>query len=151
MKDKLETVKNRLQEELMEQFDLHQNMEDDEIEERIEQTVLHYSQHTYLSIGEKQALKQELFNAFRKLDVLSGLLEDEDISEIMINGCGHIFIEKNGELRETEEMFSNEERLRNVIQQIVSSCNRIVNETVPIVDARLEDGSRVNVVRRRWH
>lgn len=146
MKDKLEVVKNRLQKELMEQFDLNQNIGDDEIEERIEQVVLNYSRHTYLSITEKQMLKQELFNALRRLDVLSGLLEDEEISEIMINGCDHIFVEKKGELKRVKEVFSGEECLRNVIQQIVSSCNRMVNETVPIVDARLEDGSRVNVV-----
>ncbi len=146
MTNKLEIVKRSLQKELMEQFDLNQNIGDDEIEERIEQVVLNYSQHTYLSITEKQMLKQELFNTFRRLDVLSGLLEDEEISEIMINGCDHIFVEKKGELKRVKEVFSGEERLRNVIQQIVSSCNRIVNETVPIVDARLEDGSRVNIV-----
>lgn len=146
MTDKLETVKRSLHKELMEQIDLSQNMEDDEIHERIEQVILDYSRKTYLSILEKQILKQELFNALRRLDVLSGLLEDEEISEIMINGCDHIFIEKNGELKKVKEVFSSEERLRNVIQQIVSRCNRMVNETVPIVDARLEDGSRVNVV-----
>ena len=146
MKDKLEVVKSKLQDKLMEQFHLDQNLEDDEIYERIEQEILHYSSENYLSVVEKQTLKKELFNAFRKLDVLSGLLEDEEISEIMINGSNEIFIEKNGKLQRVEEVFVNEERLRNVIQQIVSSCNRIVNETVPIVDARLADGSRVNVV-----
>lgn len=146
MKDKLEVVKSKLQDKLLEQFHLDQNLEDDEIYERIEQEILHYSSGNYLSVVEKQTLKKELFNAFRKLDVLSGLLEDEEISEIMINGSNRIFIEKNGKLQRIEEVFVSEERLRNVIQQIVSSCNRIVNETVPIVDARLADGSRVNVV-----
>lgn len=146
MKDKLEVVKSRLQEKLMEQFHLEQNLEDAEIYERIEQEILHYSSENYISVIEKQTLKKELFNAFRKLDVLSGLLEDEEISEIMINGSNRIFIEKRGKLQRVEEVFASEERLRNVIQQIVSSCNRIVNETVPIVDARLTDGSRVNVV-----
>lgn len=146
MKDKLEVVKSKLQNKLLEQFHLDQNLEDDEIYERIEQEILHYSSENYLSVVEKQTLKKELFNAFRKLDVLSGLLEDEEISEIMINGSSRIFIEKNGKLQRIEEVFVSEERLRNVIQQIVSSCNRIVNETVPIVDARLADGSRVNVV-----
>ena len=87
-----------------------------------------------------------MFYSFRKLDVLSHLLEDEDVSEIMINGKDHLFIEKKGKLYRVTETFSSEESLRNIIQQIVSSCNRIVNETTPIVDARLEDGSRVNVV-----
>lgn len=146
MKNKLENAKKKMQKELMEQLDFNQNLEDDEIYELIEKEVLTYSRQTYLSITEKRALKQELFNAFRKLDVLSAFLEDEDISEIMINGCNHIFIEKKGRIKQAEQVFSSEERLRNVIQQIVSSCNRMVNETVPIVDARLEDGSRVNVV-----
>lgn len=146
MKDKLDTAKKQLQKELMERLDLNRNLEDDEMIKLIEQEVLNYSRNIYLSMTEKQVLKQELFNAFRKLDVLSGLLEDEEISEVMINGSKQIFIEKKGKLKKVEEVFSSDERLRNVIQQIVSSCNRIVNETVPIVDARLGDGSRVNVV-----
>ena len=93
MKDKLEVVKSKLQDKLLEQFHLDQNLEDDEIYERIEQEILHYSSGNYLSVVEKQTLKKELFNAFRKLDVLSGLLEDEEISEIMINGSNRIFIE----------------------------------------------------------
>lgn len=143
---KLEKEKQLLQKRLLEKLDLQVTIEDDEILRQIETAVLERSKEKYLSLQDKQLLKKELFNALRKLDVLSGFLEDEDISEIMINGCNHIFIEKKGELMQTKEVFSSEERLRNVIQQIVSSCNRMVNETNPIVDARLEDGSRVNVV-----
>ena len=73
-------------------------------------------------------------------------MAEEDISEIMVNGTNHIFIERKGQIQRVENTFSSEERLRTVVQQIVSGCNRIVNETVPIVDARLENGSRVNVV-----
>lgn len=146
MRHKLEKAKEQLQKELMEHLDLNRNFEDSEINELIEEAVLGYSRNNYLSVTEKRILKQELFNTFRKLDVLSVFLEDEDISEIMINGSSHIFIEKHGRLSRTDEVFSSEERLRSVIQQIVSGCNRIVNETVPIVDARLADGSRVNVV-----
>lgn len=146
MTEKIEKEKVQLQKQLMGKLNLNQNLTDEEIYERIEQEILDRSRDIYLSITEKQMLKKELFNAFRRLDILSGLLEDEEISEIMINGADHIFIEKKGKLIQVEDTFSGEERLRNVIQQIVSSCNRIVNETVPIVDARLEDGSRVNVV-----
>ncbi|MDE5862839.1 MAG: CpaF family protein [Lachnospiraceae bacterium] len=130
----------------MERFNLSQELEDEEIQKSIEEAVVERSRDIYLSVDEKQQLKRELFNALRRLDVLSVFLEDEDISEIMINGPHHIFIERQGILSEAEEAFVDEERLRSVIQQIVSSCNRIVNETVPIVDARLADGSRVNVV-----
>lgn len=146
MTDRIKQEKADLQRQLTEQLNLSRELTDEEVEEVIEQAVLERGKKAYLSVAEKQLLKRELFNSFRKLDVLSQLLEDEDISEIMVNGQKHIFIEKNGVLSETAEGFTSEERLRNVIQQIVSSCNRIVNETVPIVDARLKDGSRINVV-----
>ena len=140
------TEKEHLQKKLLDHLDYNKHLTDEEIEEIIEKEVLQRGREIYLSVEEKQQLKKELFNSFRRLDVLSGLLEDADVTEIMINGSGNIFVEKKGRLYKAEEVFSDEERLRNVIQQIVSSCNRIVNETTPIVDARLEDGSRVNVV-----
>lgn len=142
----MERERLELQGKLMEQLNLKEELTDEEIGEIIEEAVLNRSREIYLTVTEKQTLKKELFNAFRRLDILSGLLEDEDITEIMINGKNHIFVERQGVLSEVAEKFTSEERLRNVIQQIVSSCNRIVNETVPIVDARLKDGSRVNVV-----
>lgn len=143
---KIADEKEYLHNELMDYFQIHREISDDEINEKIEDFIMERSREKELTLKEKQYLKRELFNAFRKLDVLSDLLEDDEISEIMINGKNHIFIEKNGVIYETEEVFGSEAGLRNVIQQIVSSCNRIVNETIPIVDARLEDGSRVNVV-----
>lgn len=146
MTDRIEREKADLQRQLTEQLNLSKELTDEEIGEVIEQAVLERGRKAYLTVAEKQLLKRELFNSLRRLDVLSQLLEDEDISEIMVNGQKHIFIERNGVLSEAAEVFTSEERLRNVIQQIVSSCNRIVNETVPIVDARLEDGSRINVV-----
>ena len=145
-KDRFEQEKLCLYKQLMEQFSISPGLTDEEISSIIEQAVLERVGNVYLSVAERQKLKKELFHSFRGLDVLSGLLEDEDISEIMINGKDSIFVEKNGQLYQREEVFESEERLRNVIQQIVSGCNRIVNETVPIVDARLVDGSRVNVV-----
>lgn len=146
MTNRLIKEKDILQNKLVEHLDYNKQLSDEEMEAIIEAEVLQRGKEIYLSIEEKQQLKKELFNSFRRLDVLSGLLEDETITEIMINGSRHIFIEKNGVLYKTNEVFSSEERLRNVIQQIVSSCNRMVNETTPIVDARLADLSRVNVV-----
>lgn len=143
---RLSDEKARLSEELFISLGGVGHLTDEEIFKRIEEAILERSKQTYISIEERRQLKKELFDVFRRLDVLSGFLEDEDISEIMINGSDRIFIEKQGELIRVEESFSSEERLRNVIQQIVSGCNRIVNETVPIVDARLKDGSRVNIV-----
>lgn len=146
MTDRWMHEKNYLQQQLIEQLDYSQHLTDEEIEKIIEQVVIDRGKEIFLSVKEKQQLRVELFNSFRGLDVLSSLLEDENISEIMVNGSNHIFVEKRGEIKEIEEHFSDEDRLHNVIQQIVGSCNRMVNETVPIVDARLEDGSRVNVV-----
>lgn len=146
MDRRIQEEKEQLQRELYVQFNQYGNLTDEEMEEIIEKKILDSEREYYLSVSERQKMKQELFNVFRKLDVLSGLLEDDEISEIMVNGKDHIFIEKRGKIYSVSEQFTSEERLRNVIQQIVSSCNRIVNETVPIVDARLEDGSRVNVV-----
>lgn len=146
MREQIKEEKRYLQDRLMERMNLDREFTDEEIREQIEEEILERSGQVYLSLKEKQQLKKELFNSLRRLDIISALLEDEEISEIMINGADSIFIEKKGRILPVPETFFSEERLRNVIQQIVSGCNRIVNETVPIVDARLGDGSRVNVV-----
>lgn len=143
--NKLKKEKIYLQDRLFSRLGGQGNITDDEIKSLIEEEILGRSRQVYMTVDDKRQLKKELFDVFRRLDILSGFLEDEDVSEIMINGYRHIFIEKKGKLYKAEETFSSEERLRSVIQQIVSSCNRIVNETNPIVDARLSDGSRVNV------
>lgn len=99
-----------------------------------------------LSLGEKDNLRKELFYSVRKLDILQEFLEDSSITEIMVNGPGHIFLERNGQIEPWEGRFSSPEKLTDVIQQIVGRCNRVVNESMPIVDARLDNGDRVNVV-----
>lgn len=100
----------------------------------------------YISLSDKIRIGRELFNSFRKLDVLQELLEDDSITEIMVNGIDHIFYEKEGRIFRSKKCFLSQERLLDVIQQIVGESNRYVNEASPIVDARLKDGSRVNVV-----
>ena len=94
----------------------------------------------------KMEFGRDLFNAFRKLDILQELLEDESITEIMINGVENIFVEKKGEIYQYEKRFVSRKKLEDIAQQIASGCNRTVNEAEPIVDARLPDGSRVNLV-----
>ena len=94
-----------------------------------------------MGLNEKLEFKKELFNSLRRLDILSELLEDDSITEIMINGYRDIFIERNGRISKLVAQFESEERLAAIIQIIVSGCNRIVNETSPIVDARLSDGT----------
>lgn len=100
----------------------------------------------YIRYAEKKRLRTEIFNSMRKLDVLQELLEDETITEIMVNGPDRIFIEKGGRLFDSGRVFDSEERLNDIAQQIASAGNRIVNETNPILDVRLADGSRVNIV-----
>lgn len=100
----------------------------------------------YIRYEEKRKLRRDVFNSMRKLDVLQELLEDEEITEVMVNGPEHIFVERAGRLYETGLEFESAERLGDIAQQIASSGNRIVNESNPILDVRLEDGSRVNIV-----
>lgn len=139
---KVEEIQTRILEEL----DLSKEVGDDELMEVIHRILGESEDKAYVSLKEKAGIGKELFNAFRKLDVLQELLEDEEITEIMINGTENIFIEKEGHLRQLTKRFSDREKLEDVVQQIVAGANRIVNEASPIVDARLEDGSRVNVV-----
>lgn len=135
-----------LHRKVMEELDLSKEVSDEELEELIHRVVKEEGKKEYISLGKKQILGKELFNTFRKLDVLQELLEDEEITEIMINGTQNIFIEREGRLLELDRKFLSRKKLEDVVQQIVSGANRIVNEASPIVDARLEDGSRVNIV-----
>lgn len=135
-----------LQEKILREMDLSKEVADDELMEVIRRILEEDGQEHYISLKEKAGIGKELFNAFRKLDILQELLEDDEITEIMINGTDNIFIEKDGMLMQLQKRFSDRNKLEDVIQQIVAGANRIVNEASPIVDARLSDGSRVNVV-----
>lgn len=135
-----------LHERILEELDLSRDLDDEQLMELIHKVVEEKSKEVPISLREKALLGKELFNAFRKLDILQELIEDEEITEIMINGTENIFIEKEGRLMQLQKRFVSRSKLEDVIQQIVAKANRIVNEASPIVDARLEDGSRVNVV-----
>lgn len=137
---------NRIRSKVMQSIDLSGNIEDTQVREAIDRSILEYSNEGTLSVKDKLAIKRDLFNSLRRLDVLSEMLDDDDITEIMINGADNIFIERGGRLCRYDKAFESEDRLNSVIQHIVAGCNRIVNEASPIVDARLGDGSRVNVV-----
>ena len=121
-------------------------MEDEELTQLIYRVLQEVSAQEYLSLAEKTFLGRELFNAFRKLNILQEFLEDEDITEIMINGTQNIFFEKDGRIYQSDKRFVSREKLEDVVQQIAAGSNRLVNEASPIVDARLLDGSRVNIV-----
>ena len=135
-----------IEERLFCSIDISMDIDDDAIMDRIQEEICAYARDNPLDVEERIKLQKELFYSLRKYDVLSELLEDEDITEIMINGFNHIFIEKRGKVTETEWHFSSKEKLDDVIQQIVGANNQVINETTPIVDTRLADGSRVNIV-----
>jgi pilus assembly protein CpaF len=142
----LEKIQQEIQEELLRELEQGVSFSDEQMQDEIEIRVLKRGQMEYLTIEEKMELVKKIFNSVRRLDVLQELLEDPDITEIMINGPDHIFIEKGGRLLDSGKKFPSQAKLEDVIQQIVSKVNRVVNEASPIVDVRLLDGSRVNVV-----
>ena len=131
---------------ILEEMDMTREMEDEELMQLIYRVLQEVSAQEYLSLAEKSFLGRELFNAFRKLNILQEFLEDEDITEIMINGTQNIFFEKDGRIFQSDKRFVSREKLEDVVQQIAAGSNRLVNEASPIVDARLLDGSRVNIV-----
>ena len=145
-KDGYLQLKKKLQEELLAALEREKEWTDEEIMEQIDELIVAVSREIYMSGYRKLILKQELFNSVRRLDLLQELVDDREITEIMVNGAGDIFYEKYGRIFRWEKAFESNEKLEDVIQQIVAGANRRVNEASPIVDARLADGSRVNVV-----
>ena len=131
---------------MLARLDLSREIGDDELTELIFQLLDEESDGGYIPLKKKAELGRDLYNAFRRLDLLQDLIEDQEITEIMINGTQNIFVEKRGKIYRTDKRFPSRSRLEDVIQQIVAGANRMVNESVPIADARLPDGSRVNVV-----
>lgn len=131
---------------MLARLDLSREIGDDELTELIFQVLDEESDGGYIPLKKKAELGRDLYNAFRRLDLLQDLIEDQEITEIMINGTQNIFVEKKGKIYRTDKRFPSRSRLEDVIQQIVAGANRMVNESVPIADARLPDGSRVNVV-----
>lgn len=119
---------------------------DERVQEIIEEVLLREGKARGLLLREREQLSRELFNTLRKLDILQELIDDPGITEIMVNGTEAVFIERNGSLSRWDRCFSSKEVLEGVVQQIVGRMNRVVNESNPIVDTRLSNGSRVNIV-----
>ena len=144
----LQSLRERLKMRITSELDLAQEMADEDIGRMIDRCIAEETKGQYVPLKEKVGLRVELFNSLRRLDVLTELLEDESVTEIMVNSVSDIFVERGGTLTRFEKGFSSEERLEAVIQHIVGDCNRRINAANPIVDARLVDGSRVCVVTR---
>ena len=144
--NKSEALKKRLRTELAQELENTWEVSDDEVLEIIDRLLLKESKSTYLPIVRLEELRMELFRSLRKMDVLEELLENDSITEIMVNRWDQIFIEQDGKLFPWEKNFSSPEKLEDVIGQIASRCNRVINTLQPVVDARLPGGERVNAV-----
>lgn len=135
-----------LRRKLLDRMGQETELTDEKILEMIDEIILLEGREKYLSLPRKQQMRTELFNSIRRLDILQELLDDDTVTEIMVNGTGGIFAERQGRISRWEKCFSTTEKLEELVQQIVARCNRIVNEAVPIADARLAGGARVNIV-----
>ena len=142
----MERLCDSIRKQVLERMDFTKELSDVELQELIAREMSYQKEVKKLTIQQRIFVEQRVFNSLRKLDVLQELLEDDEITEILVNGPNRIFYEKNGQFQEHPYHFSSEEKLQDVIQQIVGRHNRVVNLTSPIVDTRLEDGSRVNIV-----
>ena len=139
-------IKGDIYREIVERTVDGREYSDEELYELIEEKVLKKSHEVYIAQSEKESITKSVYNSMRGMDVLQELIDNPDITEIMVNGPDNIFVENSGKIEKYPERFMDVHKLEDVIQQIVSKVNRVVNETSPIVDFRLTDGSRVNVV-----
>ncbi|AKG75241.1 pilus assembly protein [Salinicoccus halodurans] len=137
---------DHLTDKLRDVLDFMYSVSNDELRQYIEEFVITYAKQYQISSRQMSVIVERMYNSFRGLGVLQPLLDDKDITEIMVNNYLEIFVEKHGEVFKSDVRFESQQKLEDTIQAIVSKVNRVVNESTPIVDARLEDGSRVNVV-----
>ena len=119
---------------------------DDELENKIEEAINQRLSGKYCAISQKISIAQQIYSGIRGLGILDSILKDNTITEVMINGPNKIFVEGNGMVQKIEETFEDEKKLEDIIQRIVGAAGREVNQSNPIVDTRLANGSRVNVV-----
>lgn len=145
MEQSKETI-NSIKEKIIRNLDLSKHMSDEEIRDLIDGEILRHRKGLLLSPKERIQLSRDIFYNIRRYGILQELLQDSQITEIMVNGTEPVFVEKKGKLIQLSIRFESQEMLKQVIQQMVSEANRVVNEATPIVDVRLKDGSRVNVV-----
>lgn len=142
----IKELKQDLKFKVQDRLDFRRDFSDEEVSDVVDEVMLESAEVARLSIGDRQWLHKDIFDSLRRLDILQAYVDDPAVTEIMINGLDSIFVERAGELVRIQESFEDLEKLRDVIQQIVAGCNRVVNEASPIVDARLPNGSRVNIV-----
>lgn len=146
MGELIRDLKRELREEILQGMSYERQMTDEELAQVIDGKILEQMEREPMALRDRLRLQKELFDSFRRLDILQELVDDPGITEIMVNGPEEVFVETEGRIRRWEKSFESREQLLELIRQIVSRVNRTVNTASPIVDARLEDGSRVHVV-----
>ena len=142
----MEEIRRKLERQILEQMDYRKDISDEDIAEMIDSAIVNLEELACCPVSQRIRLKTDLFNSLRRLDLLQIFVEDEEVTEIMINGKDTIFLEKSGRLVRYPRGFDSAEKLMDVIQMIVAGCNRVINTSAPIVDARLEGGARIHVV-----
>ena len=142
----IEELKTGIKSKVLQALDFSKDISDEEMLELIDRELFGSTRGLAISMESRKNLRLQIFHSIRKLDVLQELVDDPEVTEIMINGVDNIFTERNGRIIKQKLGFESKEKLEDIVQQIVASCNRVVNESSPIVDARLSDGSRVNIV-----
>ena len=138
--------KQYLQNKVLEQLDYTKNLQDEDVRKAIDDVLMSDEDTKWAPLKKIKQVREDIFCSLRRLDVLQAFIDDPTITEIMVNGAENIYVEQGGTIKKAVCQFENKEKLQDVIQQIVAGCNRVVNEASPIVDARLPDGSRVNIV-----
>lgn len=146
MEDRFDGIKKSVRQKVMGCIDYSKDISDEEMYVLVDKELSERLRHVAISVEDRKRLRMQIFHSIRKLDILQQLVDDPTVTEIMVNGTENIFIEKNGSLFKFDGRFESIDKLEDVVQQIVASCNRVVNQSQPIVDARLENGSRVNIV-----
>ena len=142
----MEEIRRKLERQILEQMDYRKDISDEDIAEMIDSAIVNLEELACCPVSQRIRLKTDLFNSLRRLDLLQIFVEDEEVTEIMINGKDTIFLEKSGRLVRYPRGFDSAEKLMDMIQMIVAGCNRVINTSAPIVDARLEGGARIHVV-----
>lgn len=146
LSDKEKRVAEDIRKKVQDILEYEGEVSDGRLEELVFATISEAVKNDFLPYHRRIVLGQEIFNSLRKLDILQNLIDNPSITEIMVNGPDAVFIEENGKIRKLSRKFESMDKLNNIIQMVVGKCNRVVNDMSPIVDARLENGARVNVV-----
>ncbi len=142
----LDEISERIRQQVLTDIDASRDMEDEEIWDIISKIASDEVKKEKIGLKERIELEKKIFDSLKRLDILQDLIDDTDVTEIMVNGPDKIFYEKNGAIQQYNGRFASEQKMQDIIQQIVGRHNRVVNQASPIVDTRLADGSRVNVV-----